>query len=141
VLPKQWKMTFIINGISSKFFLCHNISVFEIVNKISILCTYFRATTLYDRPGPQFKTITLFEKHNLLEKMNLNDFTELSESGEVQLKPDRPSLLVSSTSWTPDEDFSILLKALQSIHTITYIYYWFIIINWMDHYVKFICYS
>ncbi|CAI6353528.1 unnamed protein product [Macrosiphum euphorbiae] len=71
------------------------------------------ATTLYDRPGPQFKTITLFEKHNLLEKMNLNDFTELSESGEVQLKPDRPSLLVSSTSWTPDEDFSILLKALQ----------------------------
>ncbi|XP_060857699.1 chitobiosyldiphosphodolichol beta-mannosyltransferase [Metopolophium dirhodum] len=71
------------------------------------------ATTLYDRPGPQFKTITLSEKHNLLEKMNLNDFTKLSESGEVQLKPDRPSLLVSSTSWTPDEDFSILLKALQ----------------------------
>lgn len=88
-----------------------------------MLCTYFRATTLYDRPGPQFKTITLSEKHNLLEKINLNYFTELSESGEVQLKPDRPSLLLSSTSWTPDEDFSILLKALQSIHTITYIYY------------------
>lgn len=112
------------NGILSKYFYSYNVYIFIICQKNIILYIYFRATTLYDRPGPQFKTITLAEKHYLLEKMNLKDFTELSESGEVRLKSDRPSLLVSSTSWTPDEDFSILLKALQSIHKITYILYY-----------------
>lgn len=102
------------------------------------MCIHFRATTLYDRPGPQFKKITLIEKHFLLEKMKLNEFTVMSESGEVQLKSDRPGLLVSSTSWTPDEDFSILMKALQSIVKIEHTSYGFIltyqsiyVINWL----------
>ncbi|RZC42535.1 chitobiosyldiphosphodolichol beta-mannosyltransferase [Asbolus verrucosus] len=84
-----------------------------------------KAVTLYDRPPTIFKSISFEEKHRFLlnfakkyNKIFLGSqegetvFSEIT-NGSVKFKSPRPGLLVSGTSWTEDEDFSILLTALQ----------------------------
>ncbi|XP_076243537.1 chitobiosyldiphosphodolichol beta-mannosyltransferase isoform X2 [Calliopsis andreniformis] len=83
-----------------------------------------KADVLYDRPPNEFHPIPLAEKHAFLLKLGekYSSFKGLKEnstifsecvSNAVQLSPKRPGFIVSSTSWTEDEDFSILLDALQ----------------------------
>ncbi|XP_076297445.1 chitobiosyldiphosphodolichol beta-mannosyltransferase [Lasioglossum baleicum] len=83
-----------------------------------------KAKVLYDRPIDKFHRISLTEKHRFLFKLsetydafkgpdkNSTIFTECILD-EVHLKSKRLGFIVSSTSWTEDEDFSILLNALQ----------------------------
>ncbi|XP_014243390.1 chitobiosyldiphosphodolichol beta-mannosyltransferase [Cimex lectularius] len=80
------------------------------------------ADVLYDRAPEHFRRATVEEKHRLFTRLaqcypvlggplHKTAFTEII-NGETRLQPDRPGLLVSSTSWTEDEDFNILLSAL-----------------------------
>ncbi|XP_016405868.1 chitobiosyldiphosphodolichol beta-mannosyltransferase-like [Sinocyclocheilus rhinocerous] len=90
------------------------------------------ATTLYDKPPPIFRETPLKLQHELFirmgstylpfrpspdvtkEYMELTAFTEHNtQTGAVTRSAGRPALLISSTSWTEDEDFSVLLRALE----------------------------
>lgn len=104
------------------------------------------ATVFYDRPAPQFRPLALEWRHELFQRLageyaaefaataeqlesgaggagavgaeveSATRFTVRLHGGEVRQRPDRPALLVSSTSWTPDEDFGMLLEALDGRH-------------------------
>ncbi|XP_016043142.1 chitobiosyldiphosphodolichol beta-mannosyltransferase isoform X3 [Erinaceus europaeus] len=91
-----------------------------------------RAVTVYDKPASFFRETPLDVQHQLFVKLGRtypafracsessdpaverSAFTQRDlQSGLVTRPRGRPALLVSSTSWTEDEDFSILLAALE----------------------------
>eukprot|EP00984_Skeletonema_dohrnii_P006106 scaffold2168_cov131-Skeletonema_dohrnii-CCMP3373.AAC.10 len=102
---------------------------------------------LYDKPPMLFRPTTIDEEHELFQRLDLEGeneqlngwldrvdgmheeqtpseqtlFTKCSLHNSEQIiqpRQNRPALLVSSTSWTPDEDFSVLLEALEKLHTL-----------------------
>ena len=105
-----------------------------------ILKNEFRSSsdilTLHDRPAPIFRTLSETERNEFLDKLPLLDVSlfkdaKLSEQEvdsthsygaecniSAALSPDLlkkrdTKLLVSATSWTPDEDFHVMLGALE----------------------------
>ncbi|EGW35587.1 Chitobiosyldiphosphodolichol beta-mannosyltransferase [Spathaspora passalidarum NRRL Y-27907] len=65
-----------------------------------------RITTLYDRPGDQFQPLAE-SKSDVMSRFDLFDKVQNIDSYKI---------LVTSTSFTPDEDFEILLQALKQYH-------------------------
>jgi len=84
------------------------------------------AVVLYDSPAEMFQPMDITSKHKFLLKLgksipqfssptrpdSCTVITEDSEDGQIRRRDGAPGFIVSSTSWTEDEDFSILLNAL-----------------------------
>ncbi|KAJ1502616.1 mannosyltransferase [Coelomomyces lativittatus] len=69
------------------------------------------AVVLYDRPQENFRKLTLKEKQIFLHDRLQDQFPTLR-----QFRINQDMLFITSTSWTADEDFDLLLDTLYQFH-------------------------
>eukprot|EP01017_Pseudomicrothorax_dubius_P051520 TRINITY_DN9935_c0_g1_i4.p1 TRINITY_DN9935_c0_g1~~TRINITY_DN9935_c0_g1_i4.p1 ORF type:complete len:418 (+),score=108.25 TRINITY_DN9935_c0_g1_i4:1092-2345(+) len=75
------------------------------------------SSVLYDKANLEiFRPINMDERHELFQKLGLKGYT-VKKGSSVEYEQGRPILLVSATSWTSDEDFSIVVNALENYDT------------------------
>lgn len=67
---------------------------------------------MHDKAHERFKKLDSTDKDQFFSK--LASFYKISEFKEFKGSISKPALLVSSSSWTEDEDFHLLIDALQS---------------------------
>ena len=72
---------------------------------------------LYDKATPKFSRLGLEDRHELFKRLwgEKNKFTT-ETLGQVAEVTNRDMLLLSSTSYTPDEDFDLVVEALKSVN-------------------------
>ena len=104
------------------------ISDMGIISNTRANSTPTNMSVLHDCPPPIFRLRTVKEQHTVLKQLNLippaswseslpvnNDtltlFTEEYAPGRFRPRANRPALIVSSTSWTRDEDIGLLIDA------------------------------
>eukprot|EP00397_Hematodinium_sp_SG-2012_P020948 GEMP01021613.1.p1 GENE.GEMP01021613.1~~GEMP01021613.1.p1 ORF type:complete len:458 (+),score=78.21 GEMP01021613.1:45-1376(+) len=67
-----------------------------------------QSTVVYDRPSEAIRPANDEKKKELWEELR-EEFPVLKDIG------DKPFVVVSSTSWTPDEDFTLVLRVLPEV--------------------------
>mmetsp|Transcript_32700 Transcript_32700/g.49962 ORF Transcript_32700/g.49962 Transcript_32700/m.49962 type:complete len:125 (-) Transcript_32700:592-966(-) len=73
-----------------------------------------KVSVLYDRAvAGKFKVLTTEQKHRFFNSVNLENKFTVPGRHEIEYRDDRPLLLITSTSYTPDEDLGLLLKTLE----------------------------
>lgn len=108
-----------------------HIYIYLIAEQHCIFCLFRNVQVLYDRPPDRFQPITSTVKYEILSKL-LTEYEEymiperpankfhikndstvrvVKSIAEGGVQTQEVAIIISATSWTPDEDFNMLLEA------------------------------